>query len=135
MIGEGDLQSTEAQKEKEKEVAVEVFMRLRPIVMSVHMEEVLLAGGGAILLEEGLRRWRQVVAAQFSRVMVWEEVVQGEDTNRQGLRLVWGGMGNRPLKWEGPEGTGSHLRRFWGGRMGRRRRLMEGGVVSAMVRI
>jgi hypothetical protein len=138
MIGEGEvgLQSTEAQKEKEKEVVVEGFTRHRPIVMSVHMEEVQLAGGGAISQEEGLRRWRQeVAAAQFSRAMVWEEVVQGEDTSRHRLRLVWGGMGNRPLKWEGPVGTGSRLRRFWGWRMGRRHRLMEGVVVSAMVRI
>ena len=48
MIGEGEvgLQSTEAQKEIEKEVVVEGFTRHRPIVMSVHMEEVQLAGGG-----------------------------------------------------------------------------------------
>lgn len=63
MIGEGEvgLQSTEAQKEKEKEVVVEGFTRHRPIVMSVHMEEVQLAGGGLFRRRRasaaGGRRW------------------------------------------------------------------------------
>ena len=65
MIGEGEveLQSTEAQKEKEKEkeVVVEGFTRHRPIVMSVHMEEVQPAGGGLFCWRRasapGGRRW------------------------------------------------------------------------------